>query len=344
MGFPFRSVVQFLLTAATIFVIENCTIKDINSLAIDLGNEMWFTTIQPYLGYHTVRGNTIKNCGISGLQAMRAINILVEDNLFEQIGWQNAEHAFESGGLKFHQAVNCLIRRNVFRNIRYAPGIWLDYLSTENCRITKNVFTGITTARGCVYIEVSRRYCQVDHNVFHDTHSQYWLSGDYGAGGSALYTDGSDSIRFENNLMLNIENTGYGSYLNAPRIVDGRGGVTRWHTIEKNIFIDCRKQMIELPNEHNYTDFNVFSGFSPGYLKMALPEPALLLDLEAWRKLYGWGKNSRSDIEMAGSLNTDSLTLTLIIEQGKAKYLEGLGPFTNYTNTVNINLDPRKQK
>jgi len=170
---------------------------------------------------------------------------------------------------------------------------WLDYKSTENCRITNNLFADITTARGGIYIEVSRRNCRVDHNVFYNIRSQYWLSGEYGAGGSALYTDGSDSINFDHNVTVNIENTGYGSYLNAERIVDMRGGISCDHRIEHNIFVDCRKHCIELPHNRNFSDNNLFINPNPAYIKVANTAPALMLDKESVNTLYNWEKNSR---------------------------------------------------
>jgi hypothetical protein len=78
------------------WIIENCTIEAINSLGIDLGNEMWHTQSQQILGFHIFRNNIVRNCGISGLQGMHGINYLIEDNLFENIGWHNAEHGWES--------------------------------------------------------------------------------------------------------------------------------------------------------------------------------------------------------------------------------------------------------
>ncbi|NRA49396.1 MAG: right-handed parallel beta-helix repeat-containing protein, partial [Phaeodactylibacter sp.] len=189
------------------WIIEDCILEWANGIAVDLGNEMWHTNSQPGLGDHIVRGNTFRHCGTGGLQSNGARQLLVEDNLFEHIGWHDAEHGWESGAIKFHRAEGTLIRRNIFRHITYAPGIWLDYLSSKNCRVTNNVFSDITTARGAIYVEVSRGAIHIDHNVFHNTNSQYWISGAYGAGGNALYTDGSDSISFHHNLAMDIENT-----------------------------------------------------------------------------------------------------------------------------------------
>ena len=313
-GFPVPQRGLVSTTRGHHWIVEDCIIEWANSVGIDIGNESWSTTEPVEIAHHIVRRNIIRNCGISGLQCYIAKSILLEDNLFEKIGFHNAEHAFESGGVKFHQAENCLIRRNVFSQLTYAPGLWLDYNSNTNCRITNNMFADISTARGGIYIEVSKRNCRVDHNVFYNIRCQYWLSGDYGAGGSAFYTDGSDSIHFDHNVMVNIENTGYGSYLNAERIVGMRGGITSFHTLSNNIFVDCRKHCIEFPNTRNFSDNNLFINPKPAYIKLTNPAPALLLDKDAATTLYGWEKNSRTGIatysfdstKIALSLNFDS--------------------------------------
>lgn len=323
------------------WIIEDCTIEWANSLGIDLGNEMWYTPFEPGLGYHIVRRNIIRNCGIGGLQALGANSLLVEDNLFENIGWQNAEQAWESGAIKFHKAVNTLIRRNIFRNIVYAPGIWLDYLSNKNCRITRNVFTSISTARGAVYIEVSRNHCLVDQNFFHKITCQYWVSGEYGAGGSALYTDGSDSIEFCNNLICDAENGGYTDYLNAERIVGTRGGLTRWHKVTDNIFVQCGKYAIEFANEYNFSDGNIFVSMPPGYLRIGNPAPALLLDMEAWQKAFGWEKKGMIINNLKISFQPENLELSVSCPEKVADLLAGKGPFQNYHAINKLVLDPR---
>ncbi len=323
------------------WVIEDCIIQDANSLGVDLGNEMWHTVDQEPIGHHVFRRNIVRNCGISGLQAMRAPGLLIEDNLFEHVGWQDAELAFESGGIKLHRAKNTLIRRNVFRHIRFAPGIWLDYKSSRNCRVTRNVFSNIITARGGIYIEASHGHCRVDHNIFYELYSQFWLSGDPGAGGSALYTDGSDSIYFDHNLAMNVENSGYTDYLNAERIVGNRGGVTRWHRLEHNIFTACEKHAIEFPNQYNFSDGNLYGDLPGGYLKMANPAPALLLDLDMWRTLYGWDLNG-GRIKMKAHVDTEKLTLTLEeLENFKKEYREA-GPFKKLDQVKTLHIDPRK--
>lgn len=320
------------------WIIEDCTIEWANSLGIDLGNESWSTEGQPVNGYHIIRRNKIQHCGIAGLECMVAPFLLMEDNWFHNIGWQNAEHAFESGGVKLHQAHDCLIRRNLFTNISHAPGLWLDYKSNRNCRITSNSFYDITTARGGIYIEVSRGDCLVDKNIFYKIRSQYWLSGEYGAGGSAFYTDGSDSIRFTQNLILDAENTGYGAYLNAERMVDMRGGITCYHQVTNNLFIDCGKHAIEFANPLNKSDYNLFANPKPGYIKLGNPAPPLLLDIEAAANLYGWDANSKVVKKITHQYDEQSKTIRLSLEEPlpfKA------GPFPLQKGENSIRIDPR---
>ncbi|NDP20811.1 MAG: hypothetical protein GZ091_07000 [Paludibacter sp.] len=320
------------------WIIEDCTLEWANSVGLDMGNESWSTVEQSIIANHVIRRNTIRNCGISGLQCSRAKSMLVEDNLFENIGFHDAEHAFESGGIKFHQAENCLIRRNIFSKITHAPGLWLDYKSNKNCRITSNLFSEITTARGGIYIEVSRNNCLVDHNIFYKMRSQYWLSGEYGAGGSAFYTDGSDSINFENNLIIDAENTGYGAYLNAERIVDMRGGITSYHRVVGNIFIDCKKHAIEFANVNNYSNNNLFVSPRAGYIKIGNPAPALLLDIDATRSLYKWDLNSKT-VKMDYQFDEVNKTCTLILKNEIPTI-----DMVNLKIGINvINVDPRKE-
>lgn len=321
------------------WIVEDCTIEWANSVGLDMGNECWSTEVQPVLAHHIVRRNIIRNCGISGFQCYMAKHMLVEDNVFHNIGWQDAEHAFESGGVKFHQAENCLIRRNVFSDIVHAPGLWLDYQSNKNCRITSNLFADITTARGAIYIEVSRNDCSVDHNFIYKTRCQWWLSGEYGAGGSGFYTDGSDSIRFHNNLVIDAENTGYGSYLNAERIVDMRGGITCDHELGHNLFVDCKKHAVEFPNTRNKSDYNIYVNPRPGYIKLGNPAPALLLDIEAVTKLYGWDQHSVVYKKMTYDYDEERKELRVNLTEPlpfKA------GPFTLKKGENVLNVDPRR--
>lgn len=325
------------------WIIEDCTIEWANSVGMDLGNEMWYTTPEPVIGYHIVRHNTIRQCGISGLQAYRGIGMVIEDNLFENIGWQDAEFAWESGAVKIHRASDVLFRRNVIRHIVHAPGIWMDYLSSRNVRITKNVFTDITTALGAIYIEASRDACLVDHNIIHQVKCPAWIAKGYDPGGNGCIGSGTDSVRFENNLLVDIENTGYSlsnDEWQVNRMTLTRGGIARNHKLTGNIFMNCGKMAIELPNEFSFTDGNVYCFVPPGYIKIKYPAPGLRLDYETCRQLYGWEKTgSAGNIEV--KIDPDSLKMNVLNEGDVKSQSAGAGPFRIIANG-DIFIDPRK--
>jgi hypothetical protein len=136
-NFPFPQTGMVSTNGGHHWIIEGNTFQWANSICLSVGGGG--TTS------HIIRGNTMRYCGISGRTGMGTSDLLVEDNLFEWIGWQDAEHMSESAGIKFHNARNLRLRNNVIRHMRHASGIWLD-VGNVNCRLTRNVFTDILTA------------------------------------------------------------------------------------------------------------------------------------------------------------------------------------------------------
>ena len=122
------------------WIIEDNTVRWANAVGIDVGNESWhrsFVEPAPDTGHHIIRRNHVADCGICGIAAVgNNDGSLVEDNIVERIGGKRIERIWETGGLKFHTCDTVLIRRNVFRHLVGAPGLWLDYLN-RNCRITR---------------------------------------------------------------------------------------------------------------------------------------------------------------------------------------------------------------
>lgn len=333
-GFPVPQAGMVSTNKGHHFIIEDCRMAHANSVGLQLSEPMWhtFTATQP--DFHIVRRNHLHHIGICGMAGMHLENSLIEDNLLEHCGWQNAEHAFESGGIKLHWTRDVLIRRNVFRNITYAPGLWLDY-GCKNTRVTQNVFAHIKTARGAIYVEVSQYRNQLDHNFIYDLTSQYWLSGDYGAGGSGIYQDGSDSLQIQNNLIANIENAGYESSTNTDRMVEGRGGTARVHLVQDNLFIDCRKQAIQLPHAFNTVDGNLYSQMPEGFLLIKTPEK-FKLHLKAWQDYYGFDRRGQM-VKTKLTFRSEDLRLSLSVEGGHPN----AGPFTSLQLTDAL-IDPRK--
>jgi len=139
-----------------------------------------------------VRGNTIRYVGVEGIGGMGTSNTLIEDNLVEWVGWQDAERAWEAAGVKLHRARNLLLRRNVIRHIRHANALWLDS-DNRNSRITANVFADILTVSAAVHMEMNREANQIDDNIIWDVrNAEPGTPGQRGAGGSGIFLQASE--------------------------------------------------------------------------------------------------------------------------------------------------------
>ncbi len=260
---------------------------------------------------HIIRGNTMRYCGICGLAGMGTSNLLVEDNLFEWIGWQQAEHMSESAGIKFHNARNLLLRNNVIRHMRHASGIWLD-VGNVNCRLTRNVFTDILTAHAAIWIEASHEQDQVDNNIIFGVKEAEKLTPPEveTGGGSGFYVLGTDKLIVANNLIANCTRTGVHFRTEEMRIIGSRGGLSRENKVYNNIFYNTGESSINFENEHNEADGNVYAGPRTGYLRILTPGRPELLDLQAGRDYHRWEKNGRMG-SIQAMLDPEKLVLTL---------------------------------
>jgi Right handed beta helix region len=280
---------------------------------------------------HIIRGNTMRYCGLCGLSGQGTSNLLVEDNLFEWIGWQDAEHMSESAGIKFHNARNLLLRNNVIRHMRHASGIWLD-VGNVNCRLTRNVFTDILTAHAGIWIEASHEQDQVDNNIIFGIKEAERITPPEveTGGGSGFYILGTDKLIVANNLIGNCTRTGVHFRTEEIRIIGSRGGLSRENKVYNNIFYNTGDSSINFENEHNEADGNVYAGPRTGYLRILTPGRPELLDIQAGRDYHGWEKNGRTG-SMQATLDPDKLVLTLSVN--------GDIPKTKTFNGVSITSD-----
>ncbi|MFP4017407.1 MAG: right-handed parallel beta-helix repeat-containing protein, partial [Halanaerobiales bacterium] len=136
------------------WIIEDCTIDWSNGTGIDCGNECWHHTRieDQVIGNSIIRRNTIKDVGVCGIAGMFVKNMLIEDNLITGTGWQRMELSWEAGGIKFHNSVNSLIRRNIIKESYGCDALWLD-VANENNRITSNLFLDGINSREHIFIE-----------------------------------------------------------------------------------------------------------------------------------------------------------------------------------------------
>jgi hypothetical protein len=295
------------------WIVEDNTIRWANAVGLDVGNETWHRR-QPGpeepSGGHILRRNAVGDCGICGIAAVgNNAHTLVEDNLVERIADKDIERVWECAGLKFHTCDTVLIRRNVFRHIRSAPGVWLDYLN-RNSRITGNVFADIEGILGAVYIEVSHAPNVVDHNVVWDVRG----TGRPGSG-KGINVDTGELCVVAHNLLGTVRDE-YAISVHLgqrDRVVGGRVGLCRRHKVMNNIVVDCRKRVFLGRAADNLCDGNLYDEHDDRTsLCIAHPEPRALLDLKAWQTYYGFDVHG-GQARIEADFDPETLLLTLSI-------------------------------
>lgn len=312
-GFPVPQRGMVSTNRGNHFLFEDNTFEWANSVGLDIGNEDWGASRPPYpVGDDIVRGNTFRYCGIEGLGGTGGPrDVLVERNLFEWIGWQDAAMMSESGGTKMHTARNLLFRNNVVRHIRHGNGIWLD-IGNANVRITGNVFADIpgnVNPHG-VHIEGSDELNQIDNNIFSK------LTG------GILIRD-TNNVIVAYNLFLDCEEVGVDttSGINGPRPINGHTNDVHNLMVYGNIFARMGRSAIEFTNARNDADGNLYFapqgpfGFGQPYLRVKTPEPAEWHNLKSWREEHGWDKHG-AEGQITAALDPDKLTLQLKIDNG----------------------------
>lgn len=310
-GFPVPQRGMVSTNRGNHFIFEDDTFEWANSVGLDIGNEDWGASRPPEpVGFDIVRRSTFRYCGIEGLGGTGGPrDVLVERNLFEWIGWQDAAMMSESGGTKMHTAHDLLFRNNVVRHIRHGNGIWLD-IGNANVRITGNVFADIpgNVNPHAVHIEGSDELNQIDNNIFSK------LTG------GILIRD-TNNVIVAYNLFLDCDEVGVDtvSGINGPRPIAGHTNDVHNLMVYGNIFARMGRSAIEFTNARNDADGNLYPapqgpfGFGQPYLRVKTPEPAEWHNLKSWREEHGWDKHG-AEGQITAVLDPDKLTLKLKID------------------------------
>ena len=324
-GFPVPQRGMVSMNRGHHFIFEDNTFEWANSVGLDIGNEDWAASAPAHpVGFAVVRGNTFRYCGIEGLGGTGGPEgSLVEKNLFEWIGWQDAARMSESGAVKMHSAKNLLFRHNVVRHIRHGNGIWLD-IANVHCRITGNVFADIPGQVNphAVHIEGSSDLNQIDNNIFDSLTS-------------AVLIRDTNNVIIAHNLFLNCAEAGIdtASGLGAPRPVRGHTLDVRKLMVYGNIFSGIGRSAIEFTNAHNQAEGNVYANptgpalFAQPFLRVKFPEPPEWHNLESWREQHNWDQHGAM-ADISAELDADSLQLTLSV-QGEVKPIAPLKGLTS---------------
>lgn len=310
-GFPVPQRGMVSVNRGNHFIFEDDSFEWANSVGLDIGNEDWGASRPPEpVGNDIVRHNVFRYCGIEGLGGTGGPeNTLVDKNLFEWIGWQDAAMMSESGGTKMHVAHNLLFRNNVVRHIRHANGIWLD-IGNANDRITGNVFADIpgNVNPHAIHIEGSDALNEIDNNIF-----------DHLTGGILIRDTNNVIIAY--NLFLDCAEVCVDtvSGINGPRPIAGHTNDVHNLMVHDNVFFKMGRSAIEFNNGKNDADGNVYGNppgpalFAQPFLRVKFPEPAEWDDLASWREQRGWDKNGTM-ANITADLDPDKLTLTMTVK------------------------------
>ena len=136
-----------------------------------------------HVGSHTVRRCNIHDCGQTGIVGhMGSAFCLIEDNHIHHINNKRDLDGAEIGGIKFHAAVDTVIRRNHFHHC--TRGMWLDW-QAQGTRVSQNLFhdnclatdrSGLSTGKDDdilfsnstgedLFLEVSHGPTLIDNNI-----------------------------------------------------------------------------------------------------------------------------------------------------------------------------------
>ena len=284
------------------WIIEDCKINLANTVAIDIGNECWHhDTIEGQLiGYSVIRGCTIRDAGVCGIAGLFAEHMLIEDNVIEGTGWQKMELSWEAGGIKLHNSINGLIRRNIFRNTFRADHLWLD-CGNENTRITGNLFLNGIEQREAIFIECTKDGVNlIDNNIIWNVEGRFdpaQIAAEPGStgwykmvendtvNGYGVYCEGTDRLIVAHNLIGKCRHSAY--YAKPVSFRMGgleRGGTSREAKILNNVIYDCGEAAIVFPTKDNEADGNLYLCMKGGYLRVMYPAPELCLDLKSWQE------------------------------------------------------------
>jgi hypothetical protein len=115
-----------------------------------------------HIGSHIVRNNTIFNCEQTGIcGSMGAVFSTIENNHIYNIWSKRQFSGAEIGGIKFHAAIDAVIKKNRIHDC--GRGIWLDWM-TQGTQVSSNLMYNNDAED--LFLEVNHGPFVVDNNIF----------------------------------------------------------------------------------------------------------------------------------------------------------------------------------
>ncbi|MGD0539480.1 MAG: right-handed parallel beta-helix repeat-containing protein [Verrucomicrobiota bacterium] len=166
--FPWEQVGAISTTRGHHWIIEDNAVRQANGVGIDVGIQLHQWPQPALAGFHIVRRNTVTDCGICGICGLgpgggREFGLLIADNVLLRNAFHDVERLFETGGIKTHNNVRCLIRRNLIMDTYHGAGIWMDW-DNRNSRCCQNIIVNAQTMHGGIFVEASYVPNLIDQN------------------------------------------------------------------------------------------------------------------------------------------------------------------------------------
>jgi alpha-N-arabinofuranosidase len=228
------------------WIIEDNLIRQVNSDAISIGSHLWFWggDRDSRAGHDcVVRGNTMADCGVSGIKGLTPANAVISGNVFDHVGWQGVELGYDNGALKLLVCSNVLVRGNLIRRMVAAPGIWLDW-DDDNCRVTENTVLDSHCPGGAVFLEASDKANWVDHNVI------------WNIDGNGVYLQDADGVTIFDNLIGCCTDAAVHGRVATKRKLNGRRVTCRRNRVYSNVFVE-NHAMVFFTDADNSSDHNI---------------------------------------------------------------------------------------
>jgi hypothetical protein len=235
--FPWEQVGALSTTRGHHWIIEDNLVRWANGVGMDLGIQHPSKPQPKVTGFHIVRRNSVTDCGICGICGLgpgreREFGLLLEDNFLRRNAFYDVELLFETGAIKTHNNIRCLIRRNLILDTQHGAGIWMDW-NNQFSRCTQNIIIGTKTMHGGIFVEASYQPNLVDQNIIWNTD------------GHGIYEHDSTRQVFAHNLVGHSSKSAlhlHGKI--TDRKVDGRDMVYGRHRVWNNLLVDNAR-----PNE-----------------------------------------------------------------------------------------------